>query len=61
MKPFFNHPLGKKDIFDNINLGEFLRDKMYKSIPGLAKPTEEQKEGYLKKFEEVAGGALQSN
>ena len=41
--------------------GEFLRDKMYKSIPGLAKPTEEQKEGYLKKFEEVAGGALQSN
>lgn len=48
-------------MFNKINLGEFLRDKMYKSIPGLAKPTEEQKEGYLKKFEEVAGGALQSN
>lgn len=41
--------------------GEFLRDKMYKSIPGLVKPTEEQKAGSLSLFEQIAGGALRSS
>jgi hypothetical protein len=42
-------------------LGEFLRDKMYKSIPGLVKPTEEQKAASLSLFEQIAGGALRSS
>jgi galactosylceramide sulfotransferase len=40
--------------------GEFLRDKMYKTIPGLMKQTEEQKTASLALFEQVAGGALRS-
>lgn len=40
--------------------GEFLRDKMYKTM-GLTKQTEEQKTASLKRFEEIAGGALQSS
>jgi len=42
-------------------LGEFLRDKMYKAIPGLVKPTEEQKAASLSLFEQIAGGALRSS
>lgn len=41
--------------------GEFLRDKMYKTIPGLVKQTEEQKTASLSLFEQVAGGALRSS
>jgi len=40
--------------------GEFLRDKMYNSIPGLVKPTEDQKAVSLQLFEQIAGGALRS-
>ena len=42
-------------------LGEFLRDKMYNSIPGLSKPTEDQKAASLQLFEQIAGGALRSS
>jgi hypothetical protein len=42
-------------------LGEFLRDKMYNSIPGLAKQTDDQKAASLALFEQIAGGALQSS
>ena len=46
----------------NVNiLGEFLRDKMYNSIPGLSKPTEDQKAASLQLFEQIAGGALRSS
>jgi len=38
--------------------GEHLRDKMYATIPGLAKPTPEQKDANLALFTEVAEGAL---
>jgi len=41
--------------------GEFLRDKMYNSIPGLSKPTEDQKAASLQLFEQIAGGALRSS
>lgn len=41
--------------------GEFLRDKMYNSIPGLAKQTDDQKAASLALFEQIAGGALQSS
>jgi hypothetical protein len=41
--------------------GEFLRDKMYSSIPGLVKPTEDQKAASLQLFEQIAGGALRSS
>lgn len=41
--------------------GEFLRDKMYKSIPNLVAQTEEQKAASLTYFEQIAGGALRSS
>jgi len=41
--------------------GEFLRDKMYSNIPGLVKPTEDQKAASLQLFEQIAGGALRSS
>jgi hypothetical protein len=41
--------------------GEFLRDKMYQTIPGLAKPTEERKTELNNLFEQIAGGALRSS
>jgi len=41
--------------------GEFLRDKMYKTIPGLVKQTEEQKTDSLSLFDKIAGGALRSS
>lgn len=38
--------------------GEHLRDKMYATIPGLSKPSAEQKEASLSLFTQVAEGAL---
>jgi len=38
--------------------GEHLRDKMYKTIPGLTKPSKEQKDALLSLFQQVADAAL---
>jgi hypothetical protein len=37
--------------------GEHLRDKMYKTIPGLVKPTKEQKDALNELFSQVAEAA----
>ena len=41
--------------------GEHLREKMYNTIPGLQKPSEEEEKQRQKLFDEVAHGALQND